>query len=192
MTPKLPNLLPLDAYKRRSSYLRDVVTAAAVYAPFVFLEQIWRGRPDGIATLLFQIAFFAVFMPLFMRGLSPWEHYFYKSGNSRLCEPPPAESIYQLAVAQGILFFCADRIRFVPCKRLWSSRPWKKPVAIEFAPIASVKAQVIESPFGNLLGWWPRIEITSNSARLVTRIPDPAEALAQIGRAVETLSSRAR
>jgi hypothetical protein len=192
MTSKLPNLLPLEAYKNRSSYLKNVVIAAAIYAPLVLLEQIWMDRPRGNAALLFRIAFFAFFIPLFGRSNSRWENYFYESGGGQLGEPPPAESIYQLACAQGILFFFADRARFVPCKRLWSDHPWKKPVAMEFRPIESVEARVIGSPSRNWLGWWPRIEITTVNTRLVTRVPDVDEAVAQISRAVETLSARPR
>jgi len=176
--------------------LREAAGVAITYGTVMWLDQAFGFVTEHSAfRIAFRATFFGLFITLVLRSgrNSHWKDLFYTSGEGKLIESPPPDCAYQLVSGGGIVFFHAVGLRFVPKKRFW-----RKPSAVELSPLESVTATRINSPVANWMGhisdaWTMKpIEITSNTGRVMIEVPDPNEALLQIGRAVETLGARPR
>jgi len=104
MTSKLPNLLPLEAYKvgQFNYWFVEACLISLAYGGWKFAEEyLNRGSIDTVFFVIvgFASIFLGIIMATFSRSQvsSLWAGYFYESGNGRLMASAPQEGfVYQL------------------------------------------------------------------------------------------------
>lgn len=151
-----------------------------------------------MSSIIFRAVSFGLFLACFgqfrvTRENSRWNNLFFESGHGKLVEPPPADCVYQLVCSQGIVFFRADRLRFVPTKHTGN-----RVRQADLFPLESVTTRILDvSPFQKWMGrrlkaWaWVPIEIGSANGKTVVAVPNASLAVVQIKLSIETLLASA-